>query len=1409
MNMNSENTDEKNENLIFQVLEWDNYHCDDDYDTEKKNFVIQAFGRTKTDETVYLEIKDFKPFFFVKLDERVCQSKDIDDIVELIKTYINNSIRVPIKNDDGTTEWIKREEGLDDCEIVTKKKFWGFTDYEDYDFLQLNFNDMDSLRSCERMFKKGFNIKKKDNKILFIKGEIYESNISPILRFMHIRELTAVGWLSIAKKDLDKNIGLSACCNLNYSTNWENVNNVNDISIGKMKIMAFDIECTSEDGSFPQPERPGDKVIQIGMTVSRFGSDENYDKYLLSLDETSDIEGTVVKWFKTEKDLFLEFTKILREIDPDIVTGYNIFGFDFTYMKKRADYLANTMDEKNKNMFLDKFTQLSRINRENSEWKEAQLASSALGENILRYWKMTGRIIIDLMKAVQGNPAWKLSSYKLDNVAAHFIREYITNISKHGENQWKIDTKSTFGLEKGNYITICYNDGVLEEKYENGKKFSMIDFGKNYIIVEGNIDSKEFMNKGYKVFWTQAKDDITPNDIFTMYKNDAKDRAIIGKYCVQDCILCNKLISKLQIVTNNIGMANVCHVPFSYLFLRGQGIKIFSLVAKKCRIENHLIPVIKKKIKKDNAPQQNTNTNIKTKNVDELDDKKLEKQTRNLIYKNVDLSDSDEEDEGYEGAIVFEPQPGVYFEPIPVLDYASLYPNSMILRNLSHETLVNDENYDNLPEYRYHSIKYKQNNGTMVECKFAEKRDGTKGIIPQILIDLLVARKKYKKEMNNATDPFTIFILDGLQQAYKTTANSLYGQTGASTSAICMKEIAASTTATGREMLKFSRHFIEKIYSKIINLALVDKTAYYTEMESVFQYFPTKIDIIDLDGMENVIHVNTDENDLIPNKKFQRNIIGYEHVYEFPKDIKFLDTMIKKLLEMNLNLAQEFVELFEKCVFDRCETFYERCYDIFNKNKEQIDLELISKILRMKQQQKQDLFCHLKIIIISNKLLKTLNKLSAPERTNFKKYLYTWLKKKKFNENDFKNLFKKFQTIWEDSGYDKFTMQWDFINEIKCFDEKMEEIFKEYIDAYIDDMGYNNKNQMFDKFYETIINTLNGHSISAEIIYGDTDSVFFCPHIKNNKTGELRKDDTSLHMGIKLGIWASILISTLLPEPMAQEYEKVLWPFIIQGKKRYVGNLYEKDPNSFKQKCMGIELKRRDNAPIVKIISKGIIDKILNERDPIGAFDFVRNMLKKIVTKEFEIDKFVITKTLKGNAMTQSERIIESKKPKEQRKYADRTRIVHVVLADRMADRDPGNRPLSNERIPYVYIEIKFKSDIQGDRVETPTYVLENNLKIDYLFYITNQIMKPSMRFLDLITTNGQKMFDDCITREENRKNGLMPLSYYVEENNTMNIDDFFDSKKIETVKIRSQKPKIVKKQNNTIPFDLKDLNLF
>jgi len=256
-------------------------------------------------------------------------------------------------------------------------------------------------------------------------------------------------------------------------------------------------------------------------------------------------------------------------------------------------------------------------------------------------------------------------------------------------------------------------------------------------------------------------------------------------------------------------------------------------------------------------------------------------------------------------------------------------------------------------------------------------------------------------------------------------------------------------------------------------------------------------------------------------------------------------------------------------------------------------------------------------------------------------------------------------------------------------------------------------------------------------------------------------------------------------QPQVLEYEKTFWPFILISKKRYTGDKYEFDPINAKRTSMGIVLKRRDNAPIVKYVFGHVIEKIMIEKDFKATVEWLKETLQKIRNGEFKISYFVISKSLRGY-------------------YKNPQGIAHKVLADRMAERDPGNKPKANDRIPYVYKvvddkpiitgykiltetypcgfkkvkkripngvykkgaqkegQIKYKiiheegdepiiktrpcgkvpkykkkHILQGDRIEHIDYMNNKNIPkedrlIDYEFYITNQIMNPVKQVLDL-----------------------------------------------------------------------------
>ena len=237
---------------------------------------------------------------------------------------------------------------------------------------------------------------------------------------------------------------------------------------------------------------------------------------------------------------------------------------------------------------------------------------------------------------------------------------------------------------------------------------------------------------------------------------------------------------------------------------------------------------------------------------------------------------------------------------------------------------------------------------------------------------------------------------------------------------------------------------------------------------------------------------------------------------------------------------------------------------------------------------------------------------------------------------------------------------------------------------------------------------------NAEYVYGDTDSVFFKFNLTDPETNEPIIGKKALEITIELAKQAGELASKFLKNPHDLEYEKTFLPFCLLSKKRYVGMLYEDNPDKGKRKSMGIVLKRRDNAPIVKDVYGGIIDILMKDNNIENAVEFLKSALQNMVDEKYGMDKLVITKSLRSG-------------------YKNPAQIAHKVLADRIGRRDPGNKPSVGDRIPFVYIENPDKKALQGERIETPEYIVANNVKINYSFYITNQIMKPVQQLFALV----------------------------------------------------------------------------
>ena len=1458
--------------IEFQIISWDAIDENNDDDSDEyeysSRYTIHLCCRTLNDKTVYAKITEFKPFFYVEIPDK-WNTAQIQIFFNEIKFKMSKKYR----------------NSLERYEIVKRHKFTEFTDYAEFTFLRLIFSNHESYKKCKYMLLKEIKLPATlASKPLMV--NLYEANLDPFLRCMHIREVQSTGWVSISEYKLLPTTATTSDCDINIETSWMNINPMRDVKImSPITIMSYDIECASLSGDFPTPKK--DPVIMIGSTFSKYGATECYNKTIIVLGETKKIDGATVIVCKTEEELLLAWQTLLHTSNPDILVTFNGFGFDNKYLYERAAELKIS----------HKFMKLSRFGNKTSRFIEQKLQSSALGENLLYYFSFEGRVQIDMMKLVQ--QIAKLDSYSLDSVAAAYIKETVIDFELNDKDQTTIiKTKSTIGLEKGRSVSIYYNDGLTDNKHNNGEKYFVLDVTANTITVDKIIDKSQLDFVKCKVFWCQAKDDISHHDIFACLNGTKKQRQKIAKYCIQDCVLLNTLMSKLNILNNYVGMANACHVPLSYIFMRGQGIKIFSLVAEKCRREKHLIPTIKKalldydfenksaaeetsvlidEVKKYEIKmaenkmsfdsslssilrigkqiaffEKNKNgTYIKIHTDEILIDKCVK--TKFFINKVLDLNSNKQycwvyEDSSYEGATVFEPTTGIHRQPVAILDYKSLYPSAMIMCNMSPECFVSKfKSTQKMPNCEYFSVEAKLGANKIKTVTFVKKENRI-GILAQILIDLLDARSRTRKMIDKEPDPFMKGILDGLQLAYKIIANSLYGQTGAKTSQIYKKEIAAATTATGRDMLLFAKDFVEnKMNMLFAVLNKQDKHASDEDSERHIEKRKHKFQQKQYDEFCEQMDLIFPPDKLNPNRL--KNHVHNKLTKQKKDELKceFSDT---RLVEFRKSLATKYNHDELK------QMFYKDCYDelmhILDDGKITAEPGIVygDSVTGDTPILLQDMNGNVVI-----KTIETIGKswedydgfksddLSLSDKqcdsniTNYKVWTSNgWSKIKRVIRH---KTCKQIYEIITQSGYVKVTedhsllkSNGEIIKPTECvvgtellhgfpdtFANINDEIEDTISDAVFTNIVVHNKNEfrfratgqldamgMFyhlkrlglnvaickepndnfvitcttykidnfqnkiaqisclgqldenDYVYDLETETGNFHAGVGQLIVKNTDSVFTIPNFRNRNSDEILTDKSSLQKAIKLGELISEMTFMIMLEPMELEYEKTYWPLCLLKKKKYVGNLYQFDPNKYYQNNMGIVLKRRDNAPIVKMVCGGIVRELLNNTAK-GAVDFTKQLLADILNGKISFDKFMMTKTLRAT-------------------YKTRSAIAHAVLADRIEQRT-GNKIDSNTRMNFIYFledndkcrfkinkngkvaQIKSKGKLQGDMIEDPEYIKEHNLRVDTLFYLVNQIMKPSCQFLDLVIDDSKKLFMHYIMKEINAQNGKKLITEY------------------------------------------------
>ena len=460
-----------NEPIEFQIYDWMEDHEkeeeEDEEDSESNNsgdigtYIIHTFGRTMEGKSVYMKIVNYTPHFYIKLPLNWSKDEAKHNVSKML-TYFTSDMNKKV--------WGKFRTSLINMDVVERMAAEGFTNGKKYLFARLIFNNNISMKKFRYMFEQS---------TVYIPGitskpiqfKTYEANLPPMLRCFHIKKISGCSWVSVSKyTNIDIN-SRESYCDIELRVDWRDITPITKDINAPFRTASFDIECYSSDADrFPEAKNKNDCIFQIGTTYTYLGNLEPYRQHIVCLRETAPVENVHLEWYKTEAEMVQAWIKELIAQDADIITGWNIFGFDEAYIYERCIGHLDLERE---------ISRISKLKYYKCNFRDFKLESSALGQNNIRMFDTPGRIHVDLMKDVQKNH--KLTSYKLDFVSSNFIRDEIYHIEKLDGDRIKLYCDSVDNINVDDYIHFEYALDFISDMI--GTKYRVEEIKDKTIII--------------------------------------------------------------------------------------------------------------------------------------------------------------------------------------------------------------------------------------------------------------------------------------------------------------------------------------------------------------------------------------------------------------------------------------------------------------------------------------------------------------------------------------------------------------------------------------------------------------------------------------------------------------------------------------------------------------------------------------------------------------------------------------------------------------------------------------------------------------------------------------------------------------------------------------------------------------
>nr|BAJ78737.1 DNA polymerase delta catalytic subunit [Thermobia domestica] len=385
--------------------------------------IMRMYGVTMEGNSVCCHVHGFSPYFFVQVPENFTDNHCLP-----FKTALNKAILDDMRsNKDGVTEAVLA------VELQKKENIYGYRGGQKVPFLKVTVALPRLIAPAKRLLEK---------EVVYAalgtyNYQAFESNVDFDIRFMVDTNVVGCSWVELPpgkwrmRSKNNSSVPLTSRCQIEVDVSWEDfISHPPEgewAKVAPFRILSFDIECAGRKGIFPEPNH--DPVIQIANMVVKQGSPEPFVRNVFTLDTCSPIVGCQVLSFSKENEMLEKWADFVRELDPDIFTGYNINNFDLPYLLNRAKHLS-----------VKNFHYLGRIKDIRSVVKEQVLQSKQLGRRENKSINTEGRVPFDLLLVLVRD--YKLRSYTLNAVSFHFLQEQKEDVHhsvisdlQHGNSQ--------------------------------------------------------------------------------------------------------------------------------------------------------------------------------------------------------------------------------------------------------------------------------------------------------------------------------------------------------------------------------------------------------------------------------------------------------------------------------------------------------------------------------------------------------------------------------------------------------------------------------------------------------------------------------------------------------------------------------------------------------------------------------------------------------------------------------------------------------------------------------------------------------------------------------------------------------------------------------------------------------------